>query len=124
MSRTVPANADESHDPSAAASLAFLMSELSEEHYCASWLSDCEHELWGMLTEPNRAHRWGMGEIESASLRELQRLSDACGGWIRWRSAGGGEWFIPIAEWTERHAAYERKLAAWAKEHAAQGAQS
>lgn len=116
---TVPANAHESRDPVAARALALLMSETSEDCMCAGWLIDCEHTLWRMLSEPNETHEWGLSEVVPDILQALQRLSEKCGGWIRWRDVAKGEWFVPLDDWLERHAAYERKLAAWAAEDAA-----
>src|SRR6185312_5627864 len=48
---------------SARETLACLMSEISEECYCAGWLIGNEHRLWSAMTDPTDDRRYGMGEI-------------------------------------------------------------
>lgn len=87
-------------DPDAAERLRSLMSDLSEDCWCAGWLSDCEHSLWGFVTEG--PGRWGMGAVDQLAVDELRCLSDKAGGWWTWSDALDGNAFMPMAEWLAR----------------------
>lgn len=76
--------------------LADYMSELSEEAYCAGWMTDLEFDLWECLTtNRNTYSRLTVTDIHRTRLRQL---SDACGGWIVFDDKNG-ESFIPLPEW-------------------------
>ena len=70
-----------------------LMSEISEERWCASWLAGLEYILWDVVTG-KRNDICGPDEIE-----QLKYLSEKCGGWIIWDEPAIGEKFVPMAEW-------------------------
>lgn len=74
--------------------LSELMSDLSEEHYCAGWLIDLEFILWGMVLGGPR--EFGLGTVSVGDVEELSRLALDCGGWIVWddgpRWASMDEW--------------------------------
>lgn len=74
--------------------LAALMSEISERHYAAGWISGLESALWSMVALG--ARDFGLGEVSKDEVRQLRELSMACGGWIVWRN---GETFVTIDEW-------------------------
>ena len=99
-----------------AGELVDLLSDISEDCYCAGWLLDCEHEIWEMVAAPGPAadYRWGMAQVTAVALERLRVLSAACGGWVRWRDRDrertGGPVFVPLAEWTERHARWVASL--------------
>jgi hypothetical protein len=79
------------------AKLAQLMSDISEEHYCAAWNMGNEFRLWRALTDPNDDRAYGMEIISQEAIDHLRMLSERVGGWIVCRDAG--ETFIPMAEW-------------------------
>jgi hypothetical protein len=83
-------------DRDAAVLLALRMSDLSEECWCAGWLTDCEFELWTLIHEG--PSQWGMGEVTAADIAELRRLSAKSGGWVTYRE-GVGTVFVPMDEW-------------------------
>ena len=89
--------------------LAHLMSELSEEHWCAGWLQDCEYALWADLTgdEVNGIKAWGVSPESREELRLLHELAD---GWIIWSDTTKGQAFLPTTEW-QAHLASIRAFA-------------
>lgn len=87
-------------DPDAAAMLRALMSDLSEDCWCAGWLSDCEHSLWGFVTDG--PGEWGLRDVEQRDIDELRSLSKKAGGWWTWNDALDGNAFVPMAEWLAR----------------------
>jgi len=76
----------------AAVGLLALMTGISEELWCASWMSDLEFALW--LAEPGR--RYGQGAITERQSILLRLLSEECDGWWRWDD---GPKFIKREAW-------------------------
>ena len=74
-----------------------LMSEISEDCWCAAWLNGLEYSLWAMVKGADR--KFGMDEVRKHEVDELRRLSAECGGWWVWSEANGEEVFAPMAEW-------------------------
>lgn len=98
-----------------------LMSDISEECYCAGWMSGNEYTLWRMVSDQTEERRYGMHEVEAEQIDDMRAISAEIGGWIRWRDddedkdLASDEWgpvFTPMAEWLQR---YEANMAAWAK---------
>lgn len=79
------------------ANLAQLMSDISEECWCAGWMIGTEYRLWEAITDPEDHYHWGQDIINEAWRNELKRLSDKVCGWIDY--GPNGEVFIPMAEW-------------------------
>jgi hypothetical protein len=84
--------------------LYMLMSDISEECYCAGWLIDNEFRLWSAVADPADDRQYGMGEIEPEQIAKLKELSELVGGWIVWKD---GAQFVPMQEWLAMYA--ERK---------------
>jgi hypothetical protein len=80
-----------------------LMSDISEDCYCASWLIGNERHLWRAITDPNDDHRYGMGEISEEDIARLRLLSQQVNGWWVWEDDGPD--FISLDEWKRRLAA-------------------
>ena len=91
------------------AELAQLISEVSEDCYCAGWLSDCEHTLWDMANDPSADLRWGMGEVPRASLRRMLKLAECTDHWVRWDDQRGGVHPIDLDAWKRKHAAWRAR---------------
>ena len=89
-------------DPDAAERLRSLMSDLSEDCWCAEWLDGCETALWAFVTEGPGG--WGLGTVDQRGVDELRDLSDKAGGWWVWNDALDGNVFVPRAEWLARYA--------------------
>ena len=88
-----------SPDRDSALALRDLMSDISEEYYCAGWLSGLEDELWRMLLGGDRG--FGMSEVTAEEVGRLRTLHERCGGWWFYDKQHG-EMFITTAEWTKR----------------------
>lgn len=88
-----------------------LMSEISEEEFCAGWLDGLEFDLWAAVHDRDHADA---PVLPSADVAMLRGLSDECGGWWVHVSTVGREWsagtvpgrvFLPIDAWRELYAA-------------------
>ena len=60
--------------------LAEYMSELSEEAYCASWMSGLEYALWEAVVR--RRHAFGRLPFGTVEVERLRNLARECGDWI------------------------------------------
>lgn len=87
-------------DPGEAASygLFALMSAISEEHWCATWLTGLEHSLWA--ARQNGPMKFGMGTITQRQCDLLRLLSEEAGGW--WIYGHDKPCFIGMDEWIAR----------------------
>lgn len=90
-------------DRNSALLLQSLMSEISEEYYCAGWLIGLEEILWTMLTGGRR--EFGMGVVTEDEIAQLRQLSEQSGGWWHYVD-GDGETFITLEDWKRK---YEQK---------------
>lgn len=86
-----------------------LMSEISEDCWCAGWMMGNEYSLWDAIVTGDRTY--GMGFMEEGLLASCKALSDQVGGWIEWRDdeqgLPAGEWgpyFIAMPDWLEKFA--------------------
>jgi hypothetical protein len=95
-----------SKDKWAADQLRDVMSEISEDYYCAGWLNGLEYSLWGMLEGCDRG--FGFGSVTDAEIAGLRELHERCGGWWRWEK-GVGEVFVATEEWRQFYAEHETK---------------
>jgi hypothetical protein len=88
--------------------LANLMSEISEDCYCAGWMHGLEFALWAIATGDRKNRKYGQGEVSQQQIDDLMAISAEIGGWIRWAddesdpglsAAEWGEVFVPMDEW-------------------------
>lgn len=79
-----------------AADLADLMSQISEEAFCAGWMSGLEHSLWEIIHSDRRSY--GQTVLTEQQVSRLRSLSERCGGWIRY-DFEKGEVFVPRDVW-------------------------
>jgi len=86
--------------------LARLMSDLSEEHWCAGWMSNCEYALWSDMTgrEVRGRMGWGLSKEEVEELRVAHELAE---GWIMWSDELGETVYLPTEEWLAHLASME-----------------
>lgn len=97
---TIPADCP---DVSAARELCQLMSDISEDQYCAGWLVGLEYQLFDTLYIGDT---FGDG-ISPQERVKLMELSARCGGWWRWTD-DKGETFVKLEEWLEIYKARAR----------------
>jgi len=84
--------------------LAKIMSEISEDAYCAGWLVDLEYKLWQVLVDGRG--EFGFAAVSEEEIEELRVLSELCGGWIVWDKDRGGRRFVPLDQWLAIFAAW------------------
>ena len=89
--------------------LYLLMSEISEDCYCAGWMHGNEFRLWDAVTDAADPLHYGMSEIAREDVDRLRALHEEIGGWIEWCDDSDGlplgEWgpyFIPTAAWLHK----------------------
>ena len=76
--------------------LAESMGWLSEAAYHAGWINGLEFDLWrGVVEGPFRFRQL---DLTVDHIERLQRLSEACGGWIVFDD-DKEETFVPIDHW-------------------------
>lgn len=80
-----------------ALALAEYMSSLSEEAWCAGWLSGLELRLWRLVLDGQLDYGWGRS-FSAEHAQRLKDLSERCGGWIIFDDDAEESW-IPIEEW-------------------------
>jgi hypothetical protein len=81
---------------SAQQALAEYMSQLSEQAYAAGWIEGLEYALWkAVVAGP---YKYGRQMLTGDHVRELRKLSEACGGWIRFSDVGD-ESFVSLDQW-------------------------
>jgi hypothetical protein len=82
-------------DPEAAIALYELMSDISEECWCAGWMSGTEYRLWQLVEgDPDRS--WGMEKVSHGNIQLLKDLRDRSKGWWKWDE---NPEFIGLDQW-------------------------
>lgn len=95
-------------DFAAALELAALMSEISEDHYCAGWEFGLEYSLFGAAFE-GKPYGEGLSMTEHHGLLELSRR---CDGWWVFDDTKGengvsfGQRYVQMQTWTEMYKNY------------------
>lgn len=82
-------------DEGAQIGLIALMTGISEECWCAGWMSGLEYDLW----QAKRGMSYGQGVITDRQSDLLRLLSEEAGGWWRWTE--DGPQFVPLDEWRD-----------------------
>jgi hypothetical protein len=78
----------------AQAGLLALMTGLSEELWCAGWMTGLEYSLWERVQDG--PSRYGMGEVTQRQCELLRLLAEEAGGW--WAYDDGPR-FIRMKDW-------------------------
>lgn len=71
------------------------MSDISEDHYAAGWMSGLEYELWDAVCRLPKTTDYGMGTIDVERLEKIRDVSELLNEWC------DGDKFIPLSEWRE-----------------------
>ena len=69
------------------------MGDISEDHYCAGWMSGLQNDLWDAVQRLPEPTNYGMGTIAVERLEKLKAVSDLLGEWF------DGDNFIPLSTW-------------------------
>ncbi len=86
--------------------LADYMSDLSEEAYCAGWMSGLEYALWEAVL--GRKGAFGRVLFGPEKVGRLKDLAQGCGGWIIFDETSGETW-LPMSEWEQRFAEWKSR---------------
>jgi hypothetical protein len=98
-----------------------LMSEISEDCYCAGWVHGNEYTLWKMVADPAASRMYGQDSVTDEQLADLRAIAAETGGWIRWCNDSEdlslpvdeqGLVFTSMVEWL---AMYENHITVWDK---------
>ena len=78
--------------------LARLVSDLSEDYWCAGWLSECEYALWADVTGTEvLGHKgWSISQADKEELQIAQKLAD---GWVIWLEEDADPKFLTLTAW-------------------------
>jgi len=86
--------------------LSMLMSEISEDAYCASWEMGAEYAIWDVVHEASSDPRW-RDSISPHQTMMLRELSAELDGWLVYDADGEDSVRLaPMDEWQEARAAY------------------
>ena len=91
-----------------------LMSEISEDCWCAGWLIGNEFALWSAIQRGDL--KYGPELIEKADLDRCAELSRLINGWIVWLDdehglppAEWGPYFVSMPEWLDIYSGFYRE---------------
>jgi len=76
-----------------------MMSDLSEDFWCAGWMHDLEFTLWDALANGPRG--FGFGTLGESELARLKHLHEVAGGWWTFQDGAESEIFVTTDEWME-----------------------
>lgn len=93
----LPPKLENCADETSAYRLRNLMTDLSEDHYCAGWLIGLEYMLFGAAYADDE---FGSG-LTFSEKRDLILYSQDCQGWWIWKHQK--RTFVPFDEWLEMY---------------------
>lgn len=90
-----------------AIALRVMMSDISEEAYCATWMHDNEYVLWGMVQGDIDPY-YGMYAVSREEIATLKTLSEDAGVWFIWDANSTDNEAQPISldDWSPRYEAW------------------
>ena len=91
-----------------------LMSDISEECYCAVWMHGNEYVLWSMVSDPDASRSYGQDVVAEEDIDALRVFSSDINGWIRWRD-DEEDLMLPVEEWGPVFTPMEEWLAMYAR---------
>ncbi len=77
-----------------------LMSDVSEDYWCAGWFSGIEYQIWAEL------HAYGSRRFNTDELEAIDALSKETGTWITWADGDASQRAVPLDEWKRMFAEY------------------
>ena len=87
-------------DEGARYGLLALMTGISEEFWCASWMSGLEFDCWRAVEDNGRDY--GMGRITERQATLMRLLSEEADGWWHYPKEARDPKFIRLAEWKQK----------------------
>lgn len=91
--------------------LADLMSDLSEECWCAGWLHNTEVDVWAMLVGDRDSWGMGLAEAYAPELESIKLMAEQLGVWIVWDGdpVKANMRAVPLTEWEATYAATAKR---------------
>jgi ribosomal protein S18 acetylase RimI-like enzyme len=87
--------------------LAELMSDISEDQYCAGWLTGLEYDLWALLQSSDAERVGAFSSTHPRDIRRLRELSAVTNGWIVWADHADPDLqHMPLEQWEAHYSAY------------------
>jgi len=74
-----------------------MMRDISEDCWCAGWLTDLEFTLWNAVTTGKMESGWGI--VEERDLLRMKHLHELSGGWWIWATGEDRERFVTTQDW-------------------------
>lgn len=87
----------------AAYGLFALMTGISEELWCAGWVTGLERSLWLMVVEAEGG-KFGMGDLTPRQVQLLRLLAEESGVWWTWPKDADSPECVPLDEWRAKFA--------------------
>jgi hypothetical protein len=84
-----------------------IMRGISEDCWCAGWLTDLEFTLWKAMGTGKMESGWGV--VEERELLRMKFLHELTGGWWIWAGGDERERFVTTEEWLGILAKHESK---------------
>lgn len=81
-----------------------LMSDASEDHWCAGWMAGTEISLWKAIQQYPEPMQWGTHAVDLQTVRKLHEIALAVDGWWVWDD--DGQRFVSLSEWKQMYARY------------------
>ena len=75
------------------------MSEISEECYCAGWMSGLEDALWNAVLNLPNDFKYGQDTISAERITRIRYASEWIGEWIIYPCHQPGVTSVPLDEW-------------------------
>jgi hypothetical protein len=75
-----------------------LMSDISEEAWCAGWMDGLEYALWHIMLHGPAKYGWEL--ISEQTIQQLRTLSEQAGCWIVFDDVTQ-ETAVPLAKWEQ-----------------------
>ena len=88
--------------------MSMLMSEISEDAYCASWEMGIEYAIWEVIEGASLDYRW-KSSISPDQMAALRKLSAELDGWLV--HDADSEDYVRHVSITEWHPLYEAHIA-------------
>jgi hypothetical protein len=74
-----------------------MMSDFSQDYWCAGWLSGLEFTLWDAMRNGPMDSEWE--QLEERDLNRMKSLHELAGGWWIWDDNEIGNRFVTTDEW-------------------------
>lgn len=75
-----------------------LMSNISEDHWCAGWLIGLEYELWDIVVGL-KANNLGWDRVPDARINQLKIVANEADCWMAWNPIAIGVRPVNLFDW-------------------------